>query len=598
MNRVLNLVVTTFLMCLSCVTFCGASPEDKCGEPCGKPTPWDEFNRFELKVEVPKIPGYSSWKGTFDKDSSDIQIDVEISDGNKITKGKIFMVGGRVLVTRGPVTEPGYEIDALDAPVLEQELVFRLLGTALASGPEEIKGAHRIDWKSEKTGIQFATPSAEGFISAPWRVSGDVNVVAPNVVEYQLRLTAAGTEGPAGRGGEYDASFDGRLSKVASARIDDLIPLGGWNVFGVGVQTRKEANGTAIDYGAAPSPATYKTVADIRKKLADDDYPGEPDPSKNFSGFWKEDCDQAFGLQVMHYGTDGKYSIVFCGPGGCGVPGSEGRTTFITKDSHFEVISENEIRERRSDGWDTYHRCTKDMHPVLKYKEQVPTPVVGEKSPVTAIEVNGQSEKDPNRPPCNTSRCQKIKAFLKAHYCGESPFGNGPDDGCDTRLQKPGPGTKVIADFICRWTSKCQQEGQPSPEIRRILIGEMRQIGLPAEADKEVHFTVLEAKSLGWSLMAANYGHLSGADLSLCQVILVADQVGQVYVLRKVPLKKTNADAPEVTTWSPVDIADVDGDGRLEIVLAGDAYEDHWIEVVSIQNGSFTTIFSGLGYYL
>jgi hypothetical protein len=38
------------------------------------------------------------------------------------------MVGGRVLATRGPATEPGYEIDALDAPLLEQELVFRLLG--------------------------------------------------------------------------------------------------------------------------------------------------------------------------------------------------------------------------------------------------------------------------------------------------------------------------------------------------------------------------------------------------------------------------------------------------------------------------------------
>jgi hypothetical protein len=65
---------------------------------------------------------------------------------------------------------------------------------------------------------------------------------------------------------------------------------------------------------SAPTPALYKTVADIRKKLAEDDYAGERDPSKNFTGFWKEDCDQAFGLQIMPHGTDGKYSIVFCGP--------------------------------------------------------------------------------------------------------------------------------------------------------------------------------------------------------------------------------------------------------------------------------------------
>jgi hypothetical protein len=98
--------------------------------------------------------------------------------------------------------------------------------------------------------------------------------------------------------------------------------------------------------------------------------------------------------------------------------------------------------------------------------------------------------------------------------------------------------------------------------------------------------------------MAANYDHVSAADLTLCQVIVVTDQSGQPHVLRKVPLRKTNADAPDVTTWSPVDIADVDGDGHVEIILEGDAYEDHWLEVDGMKDGSFKTIFSGLGYYL
>jgi hypothetical protein len=45
-------------------------------------------------------------------------------------------------------------------------------------------------------------------------------------------------------------------------------------------------------------------------------------------------------------------------------------------------------------------------------------------------------------------------------------------------------------------------------------------------------------------------------------------------------------------------LADADGDGRIEVILEGDAYEDHWLEVESIQDGSSRTIFSGLGYYL
>lgn len=223
----------------------------------------------------------------------------------------------------------------------------------------------------------------------------------------------------------------------------------------------------------------------------------------------------------------------------------------------------------------------------------------------TTAQREQQTEPDEHRPPCTTPACNRIKEFLKLHYCGESPFANGPNDGCDIRGRKSTTsGTKVTANYICKWNDsegkqQCQTQGEASPEVRKILLREMRRVGLPdeAEAEKEVYFTVFESTS-GWSLMAANYDHISGPDLVLCQVVAVTDQDGQVHVLRKVPLRKTNADVPEVTTWSPVDIADVDGDGNLEVVLEGDAYEDHWFEVVSVKDGSFKTIFSGLGYYL
>jgi len=389
-------------------------------------------------MTVPKQAGYSSWKGMVDKDSLDIQIDVEVRNGKEITKGQVFMVGGRVLVTRGPITEPGYEIDALDAPILEQELVLRLLGATLPNGPAEIKGLRKIDYKSEKTGIQFATPSAEGFISAPWRVTGEVNVVGPNVIGYQLALTAAGTGPDPGTSREYSANFVGRLSKAASAKIDDSMPLRGWDLFGVGVQSRKAGNGTVIDYGAAPTSTSYKTVADIRKKLAEDDYPGEPDPSKNFTGFWKEDCQDAFGLQVMPYGTDGKYSIVFCGPGGCGEPGREGRITFITKDRNYEVISENEIKERRADGWQVYHRCTMDTHPVLEYKKkEEPNAVPVENRPVahnaTALAVDWEAV-----------------GSVPDGYGGTTHFVVVPE-----AKQRDGEYYRAIGDLLCKEAAQC-----------------------------------------------------------------------------------------------------------------------------------------------
>jgi hypothetical protein len=190
---------------------------------------------------------------------------------------------------------------------------------------------------------------------------------------------------------------------------------------------------------------------------------------------------------------------------------------------------------------------------------------------------------------------------LKEHYCGESPFGNGPDDGCN--YKKPvRSGAELTASFSCEWDeaaqkSRCNQFGQPSPENRALLLSELYRKGLPAGTEDDVAYTVIESPS-GWTLMSAVYQHIEGADLAVCEAVVALYKDGPAHVLRTIKLQHANADAPEVTIWSPLDIADVDGDGQPEILLRGDAYEDHWLEVIRIQGDSAETIFSGLGYYL
>jgi hypothetical protein len=223
---------------------------------------------------------------------------------------------------------------------------------------------------------------------------------------------------------------------------------------------------------------------------------------------------------------------------------------------------------------------------------------------ILAPQIKGQREKDAHRPPCTSAPCQKAESFVKAHFCGASPFGSGPKNGCDTRYAKQlVTGINITAAFDCQTDvtdgrPKCRQRSQPSPAVRGLLLQEMRRLGLPAKAEKDIYFTVWQPSSAKWFLAAADYGQASGSDLALCQVIVVVGPSGPVQVLRKVQFQKTNADKPTVTTWFPMGIADVDGDGQLEIILEGDAYEDHWLEVDKMQGGSFRKIFAGLGYYL
>jgi hypothetical protein len=188
------------------------------------------------------------------------------------------------------------------------------------------------------------------------------------------------------------------------------------------------------------------------------------------------------------------------------------------------------------------------------------------------------------------------------HYCGQSPFGNGPADGCEILPpKKPTLGTSVIANFNCIWSDAegkplCSQTGSVPAEIRAELLKEMHQDGLPQRADQEVFFSVLISVRTGWFLLEADYEQIKDDELALCQLLAVVDPEKQLHVLRKVPFQKTDVDLKSVTTWSTLDIVDVHG--QQEFILEGDAYEDHWFEAIEMQNGKPITIFSGLGYTL
>ena len=215
---------------------------------------------------------------------------------------------------------------------------------------------------------------------------------------------------------------------------------------------------------------------------------------------------------------------------------------------------------------------------------------------------SAQAENDPHRPACTDASCRKIKSFVKVHYCGESPYGNGPSDGCLIRPPKKlGGGYRATADFNCKWSEQkplCTQRGQPSSEVRGALVGEMRKLGLSAEDEEQIYFMVWQSSSSGWSLAEAYHSGVVGDEMVLCQVVLVVDETSRTVVLRKVPFQKTDVDVPAVTTWSPIDVADVDGNGQVDVILEADSYENHWFEVDRVQDGSSHVIFSGLGYFL
>ena len=327
----------------------------------------------------------------------------------------------------------------------------------------------------------------------------------------------------------------------------------------------------------------------------------------DFSGFWKTNCTDAFGVQIKKQ-PDNLFSVSFCGPAGCFAPGQWMPNTPITGDPKYKVLSPTTIEIVNGEHRDRYTRCTTNTDPGLDYANiRPPNNDAGggsERVEPSPGDSGVKLEKDPHRPACVSTACRQVRAFVKRHYCGASPFANGPDDSCDIRdRRKRSADVKVIADYRCSWNAskdaaECKQTGQVTAALRSTLVRQLHRLGVPDRAPGETYFEVWQSDRASWSLAMAYYSHRIGDDVELCQVVAIIDQNGSVRVLRQLPLKKTDVDVPDVTQWSPLDLADTSGSGKVDVVLVGDAYENHWIEVIRVSDDAARTIFSGLGYYL
>ena len=162
--------------------------------------------------------------------------------------------------------------------------------------------------------------------------------------------------------------------------------------------------------------------------------------------------------------------------------------TSIVTDPRYRILNATTLEIQYGEGWHRFTKCTTDTNLPLDYatmpaaSHEPESSIVPHSEPIPET-TSVQSQEDPHRPACTNQSCKQIEAFLKKHYCGESPAGNGPDESCDLRDRaKRSSGVTVIADYDCEWSettnaADCKQQGQITPQLRTILFRELQQLG-------------------------------------------------------------------------------------------------------------------------
>ena len=89
---------------------------------------------------------------------------------------------------------------------------------------------------------------------------------------------------------------------------------------------------------------------------------GAPKAS-DYAGFWKRNCEDAFGLRIRPL-RDGLYAVSFCNHDGCSAPGAYRPNTRIERDPMYDVLSATRIKLRHQEGgYSLYLKCTSDTSP-------------------------------------------------------------------------------------------------------------------------------------------------------------------------------------------------------------------------------------------
>ena len=147
-----------------------------CGDEsviCAAGSPWNRANEAKLRVSTEASTDFARWLFSM-PDEHSLSIDFESNSQGQHEAGRILLVAGRVMLTKGFSPPKGYEIDALDLPVLNYRLAITLLSQAFPLGPDKFTGKQAIVLEEKKRSIQVATISAGGRLPAPWKLTGEM----------------------------------------------------------------------------------------------------------------------------------------------------------------------------------------------------------------------------------------------------------------------------------------------------------------------------------------------------------------------------------------------------------------------------------------
>ena len=178
----------------------------------------------------------------------------------------LVLVSGQVILVQNLELEEGYEIDAIDSPVLMLQLTLTLLDKGIPDGPGTLPSEDSVEIQKAEPSepIEVSTTSAGGAFPAPWHLSGTATRETDDRIAYSFDFWY--TNGP----GKTTVEIEGHWKRTnPRPTLDPAIALNAWKSYQIGPIERTTPSGTIYDYGAQPREFKAQTLRELRLEISE-----------------------------------------------------------------------------------------------------------------------------------------------------------------------------------------------------------------------------------------------------------------------------------------------------------------------------------------
>jgi hypothetical protein len=219
---------------------------------------WSQADHIIVQTTHPGDP--SHWRVELTTAGDRGRIDIQWRNDKGTGEGTIVVVEKGMATNNLPVVS-GREIDTLDIPYLQTQLVIALLLRAFPSGPAAIGQEVRVVNEAGRAPIEVTVGHAFTIYGPPWSLRGTVRRKQAEVIEYALAFTAIPGPSP-GLALPRVYELAGIVEKLAAPfELPDSFPLQDWRCFRLGPSLGEGR----LDYVAAPVETRFCTVGQLRQ---------------------------------------------------------------------------------------------------------------------------------------------------------------------------------------------------------------------------------------------------------------------------------------------------------------------------------------------